>query len=71
MGKPTYVIPTYKHQISNKFEISMAEKGSLKSEMFGILNFGHWYLFGICDLLFVIILSFCMLNDLRPILVNK
>jgi len=35
-------IKNYKHQITNKF----------KSQLFGILNFGHCDLFGICVLLF-------------------
>ena len=29
---PTYEIPIFKHQISNKFEISMTETSSLKSQ---------------------------------------
>jgi len=37
-------ITNYKHQISNK----------IKRLLFGILNFGHCDLFGICDLLFLI-----------------
>ena len=35
-------ITNYKHQISNK----------IKDQLFGILNFGHWYFFVICVLLF-------------------
>jgi len=35
-------ITNYNIQISNK----------IKSQLFGILNFGHCDLFGICDLLF-------------------
>jgi hypothetical protein len=38
----TKQIPKYNIQISNK----------TKSQMFGILNFGHCDLFGICELLF-------------------
>ena len=37
-------ITNYKHQISNK----------IKSQLFGILNFGHCDLFGICYLKFLI-----------------
>jgi hypothetical protein len=35
-------IANYKHQITNK----------IKRQLFGILDFGHCDLFGICDLLF-------------------
>ncbi len=41
-------ITNYKHQITNKFQIS----NKIKSQLFGILNFGHCDLFGICVLLF-------------------
>jgi hypothetical protein len=41
-------IKNYKHQITNKFQIS----NKIKRQPFGILNFGHCDLFGICDLLF-------------------
>ncbi len=40
----TKQIPKYNIQISNK----------IQRQLFGILNFGHCDLFGICDLVFVI-----------------
>jgi hypothetical protein len=40
------IIPNLKHQITNKFQIS----NKIKSQLFGILNFGHCDLFGICVL---------------------
>jgi len=43
-------ITNYKHQITNKFQIS----NKIKNQLFGILNFGHCDLFGICVLLFEI-----------------
>jgi hypothetical protein len=36
-------ITNYKHKIANKFQIS----NKIKSQFFGILSFGHCYLFGI------------------------
>ena len=59
-------ITNYKHQITNKFQIS----NKIKRQLFGILKFGHCDLpfdlaqgggelvepFGICDLLFEIFL---------------
>jgi len=41
-------ITNYKHQITNKIQISI----KIKKQLFGILNFGHCDLFGICALLF-------------------
>jgi hypothetical protein len=41
----------YKLQITNKFQIS----NKIQSQLFGILNLGHCYLFGICDLYFEIL----------------
>jgi hypothetical protein len=46
-------ITNYKHQIPNKFQIS----NKIKSQLFGILNFGHCYLFVICVLLFEIFIT--------------
>ena len=43
-------ITNYKHQITNKFQLS----NKIKSQLFGILNFGHCDLFVICDLKFFI-----------------
>jgi len=43
-------ITNYKHQITNKCQIST----KIKSQLFGILNFGHCDLFVICVLLFEI-----------------
>jgi len=43
-------ITNYKHQITNKFQIS----NKIKNQLFEILNFGHCDLFGICVLLFEI-----------------
>jgi len=43
-------ITIYKHQITNKFQISI----KIKSQLFGILNFGHCDLFGFCYLKFFI-----------------
>jgi len=43
-------ITNYKHQITNKFQIS----NNIKSQLFRILNFDHCDLFGICVLLFEI-----------------
>jgi len=43
-------ITKYKHQITNKFQIS----NKIRRQLFGILNFGHCDLFGICYLLFEI-----------------
>jgi len=43
-------ITNYKHQITNKFQIS----NKIKYQWFEILNFGHCDLFGICFLLFEI-----------------
>jgi hypothetical protein len=40
-------ITNYKYQITNK----------IKRQLFGILNFGHCDLFGICDLLFEIFIA--------------
>ena len=45
-------ITNYKCQITNKFQIS----NRIKRQFFGILNFGHCDLFGICVLLFEIYL---------------
>jgi len=44
-------IPKYKHQITNKYQISISND---QNQTFGILNFGHCDLFDIWDLLFVI-----------------
>ena len=41
-------ITKYKHQITNKFQIS----NEIRHQLFGILNFGHCDLFGIWYLLF-------------------
>jgi len=41
-------ITNYKHQITNKFQIS----NKIKRQLFGIWNLGHCDLFGICDLIF-------------------
>jgi len=46
-------ITNYKHQITNKFQIS----NKIKTQLFGILNFGHCDLFGICVLLFEIFIT--------------
>ena len=46
-------ITNYKHQIANKFQIS----NNIKNQLFGILNFGHCYLFVICVLLFEIFIT--------------
>jgi diphthamide synthase subunit DPH2 len=43
-------ITNYKHQITNKFQISK----KIKTQLFGILNFGYCDLFDISDLLFEI-----------------
>jgi hypothetical protein len=53
-------IPNYKHQISNKFQITIINDQNflgkrktwhlLQIDRFGILNFGHWNLFDIWDL---------------------
>jgi hypothetical protein len=43
-------ITNYKHQNTNNFQISK----KIKNQLFGILNFGHCYLFDICVLLFEI-----------------
>ena len=50
-------ITNYKHQITNKSQISIKTKLLL----FGILNLGHCDLFGICDLLFEILFA-CLLT---------
>jgi hypothetical protein len=41
-----YEIPNSKHQITNKSQIPISND----LNKFGILNFGHCYLFVICDL---------------------
>jgi len=48
-------ITNNKHQITNKFQITIS-KSQIRSkrQLFGILNFSHCDLFGICDLLFEI-----------------
>ena len=46
-------ITNYKHKITNKFQIS----NKIKRQLFGILNFGHCDLFGICVLLFEILIA--------------
>ncbi|MBW2679914.1 MAG: hypothetical protein JRD01_04075 [Deltaproteobacteria bacterium] len=46
-------IPSTKLQINLKFQYSMTK--TFQDEiLFGISNFGHWKLFDICDLIFVI-----------------
>jgi hypothetical protein len=46
-------IPSTKLQINIKFQYSMTK--TIRDEaLFGISNFGHWTLFDICDLIFVI-----------------
>jgi len=48
-------ISNFKHQITNKFQIyNIQISNKIKRQLFGILNFGHCDLFGICDLLFEI-----------------
>jgi hypothetical protein len=49
-ARGTYEIPNSKHQITNKFQIPILND----QNRFGILNFGHCYLFDICYLRFVI-----------------
>ena len=44
---PAYKIPNSKHQITNKSQIPI-----FNDQMFEIWNFGHCYLFDICDLEF-------------------
>jgi hypothetical protein len=46
-------IPSTKLQINIKFQYSMT-KTFQDDSLFGFSNFGHWKLFDICDLLFVI-----------------
>jgi len=56
----TRKIPKYKHQITNKFQISISndrnqglvnsDSNSNREFLFGISNFGHCDLFDICDL---------------------
>jgi hypothetical protein len=46
-------IPSTKLQINLKFQYSMT-KTFQDETLFGFSNFGHWKLFDICDLLFVI-----------------
>jgi hypothetical protein len=46
-------IPSTKLQINFKFQYSMT-KTFQDETLFGISNFGHWKLFDICDLIFVI-----------------
>jgi hypothetical protein len=46
-------ITNYKHQMTNKFQIS----NKIKKQLFGILNLGHCDLFGICVLLFEIFIT--------------
>jgi len=48
LRKPTFEIPNYKHQITNKSQIPIINH----QNMFGISNLGHCDLFDICDLLF-------------------
>jgi hypothetical protein len=45
-------ITNSKQQITNKFQYPNLNK--IESQLFGILNFGHCYLFVICDLIFEI-----------------
>ena len=48
-------IINYKHQITNKFQIHNIQiSNKIKSQLFGILNFGHCDLFVICLLSIVI-----------------
>jgi hypothetical protein len=46
--KPTFEIPNYKHQITNKSQIPIINH----QNMFGISNFGHCDFFDICYLEF-------------------
>ena len=46
-------IPSTKFQINPKFQYSMI-KTFQDETLFGFSNFGHWKLFDICDLIFVI-----------------
>jgi hypothetical protein len=46
-------IPSTKLQINIKFQYSMT-KTFQDDSLFGFSNFGHWKLFDICDLIFVI-----------------
>jgi len=49
-------ITNSKHQISNKPQIPIFNDQAFHDEtLFGFLNFGHWKLFDICDLIFVIL----------------
>jgi hypothetical protein len=50
-GKPE--MTKFKHQITNKFQIS----NKIRRQLFWILNFGHCDLFGICVLLFEIFIT--------------
>ena len=51
-------ITNYKHQITNKFQISISKiSNKIKSQLFGILNFGHCDLFGTWYLLFEIFIT--------------
>jgi hypothetical protein len=45
-SRGVYEIPNSKHQITNKSQIPISND----QNRFGILNFGHCYLFDICDL---------------------
>ena len=51
---PRYKIPNYKHQITNKSQITIFND---QNAIFGILNFGNWYLFEICFLVLVIFIE--------------
>jgi hypothetical protein len=46
-------IPSTKCQINFKFQYTMTKTFQHKP-LFGFSNFGHWELFDICDLIFVI-----------------
>ena len=48
-------IPSTKLQINLKFQNSMT-KTFQGETLFGFLNFGHWKLFVICNLIFVILI---------------
>jgi hypothetical protein len=47
-------ITNSKNQITIKSQIPIFNDQNLPETLFGFSNFGHWNLFDICDLIFVI-----------------
>jgi len=56
-----------KHQIPSKSQIPIFNDQNLPKTLFGFLNFGHWNLFDIWDLIFGISISQLNSNQANPL----